>query len=93
MANCQIKSGWQKKFSEWMDFGHKDTIYKLKFGLVKHGRFFKFAKLSCYTVHSLENVIKVIWINGNCKKFPTLYAMRYQGVEVSDCEIFKHHDT
>ena len=22
----------QKKFGEWIDFDHKDTIYKLKFG-------------------------------------------------------------
>ena len=26
------KSSWQKKFGDWTDFGHKDTINKLKFG-------------------------------------------------------------
>ena len=25
-------------FSEWIDFGHKDTIYKLKFGWLKFGK-------------------------------------------------------
>ena len=25
-------------FSEWIDFGHKDTIYKLKFGWLKLGK-------------------------------------------------------
>ena len=25
------------KFGEWIDFGHKDTIYQLKFGWLKFG--------------------------------------------------------
>ena len=25
-------------FSEWIDFGHKDTIYKLKLGWLKFGK-------------------------------------------------------
>ena len=38
------------KFGEWIDFGHKDTIYQLKFGWLKFGepyrRLAKFTKLS-----------------------------------------------
>ena len=30
--NCLIKVIGKIKFGEWIDFGHKDTIYKLKFG-------------------------------------------------------------
>ena len=26
------------KFDKWIDFGHKDTIYKLKFGWLKFGK-------------------------------------------------------
>ena len=26
------------KFGEWIDFGHKDTIYQLKFGWLKFGK-------------------------------------------------------
>ena len=26
---------WQKMLSEWIEFSHKDTIYKLKFGWLK----------------------------------------------------------
>ena len=36
---------WQKMFSEWIDFSHKDTIYKI--WQVKHRGFAKFSKLSC----------------------------------------------
>ena len=27
-----------KKFGEWINFGHKDTIYKQKFGWLKFGK-------------------------------------------------------
>ena len=29
------------KFGEWIDFGHKDTIYQLKFGWLKFGESWK----------------------------------------------------
>ena len=29
---AKLKVVYEKKFGEWIDFGHKDTIYKLKFG-------------------------------------------------------------
>ena len=32
---AQLKVIGKKKFGEWIDFGHKDTIYKLKFGWLK----------------------------------------------------------
>ena len=34
---AELKVVGKKKFSEWMDFGHKDIIYKLKFGWLKFG--------------------------------------------------------
>ena len=47
ITELKVRS-WGKKLANWIDFDHKDTIYKLKFGwlkfLVKHGRF---AKLFC----------------------------------------------
>ena len=55
---AELKVIGEMKFGEWIDFGHKDTIYKLKM-LVKVGRTtddspnlpnFPTAKHSCYTV-------------------------------------------
>ena len=32
---AELKIIGKIKFGEWIDFGHKDTIYKLKFSLLK----------------------------------------------------------
>ena len=49
----ELKVIGEIKFGEWIDFGHKDTIYQLKFGWLKFGESRttrKFAKLSrCQT--------------------------------------------
>ena len=34
---AELKVIGKIKFGEWMDFGHKDTIYQLKFGWLKFG--------------------------------------------------------
>ena len=34
---AELKVIGKIKFGEWIDFGHKDTIYQLKFGLLKFG--------------------------------------------------------
>ena len=45
------------KIGKWIDFGHKDTIYKLKVGagqsLENHRRLIKFTKLSQYQTFML----------------------------------------
>ena len=49
------------KFGEWIDFGHKDTIYQLKFGWLKFGesrRLAKFAKLSRRQTFPLYGMLK-----------------------------------
>ena len=33
----ELKVIGEIKFGEWIDFGHKDTIYQLKFGWLKFG--------------------------------------------------------
>ena len=35
---AKIKIIGEIMFSKWIDFGHKDTIYKLKFGWLKFGK-------------------------------------------------------
>ena len=35
---AKFKVFGEKKFSEWIDFRHKDTIYRLKFGWLKFGK-------------------------------------------------------
>ena len=35
---AELKVIGKIKFGEWIDFGHKDTIYKLKFGWLKFGK-------------------------------------------------------
>ena len=35
---AELKVIGEMMFSEWIDFGHKDTIYKLKFGWLKFGK-------------------------------------------------------
>ena len=34
---AELKVIGEIKFGEWIDFGHKDTIYQLKFGWLKFG--------------------------------------------------------
>ena len=34
---AELKVIGQIKFGQWIDFGHKDTIYQLKFGWLKFG--------------------------------------------------------
>ena len=46
---AELKVIGEIKFGEWIDFGHKDTIYQLKFSWLKFGESqttCKFAKLS-----------------------------------------------
>ena len=35
---AELKVVGEKKFVEWIDFGHTDAIYKLKFGWLKFGK-------------------------------------------------------
>ena len=35
---AELKVVGEKKFGEWIDFGHTDAIYKLKFGWLKFGK-------------------------------------------------------
>ena len=35
---AKLKVTGEIKFGEWIDFGHKDTIDKLKFGCLKFGK-------------------------------------------------------
>ena len=57
---AELKVICEIRFSEWIDFGHKDTIYRLKFGL-KFGKSqatrlnFPAAKHSCCVVISTYN--------------------------------------
>jgi len=35
---AELKKVGQKRFGKWIDFGHKDTNYELKFGWLKFGK-------------------------------------------------------
>ena len=44
ITELKVRS-WAKKLANWIDFDHKDTIYKLKFGWLK----FSEARTICQT--------------------------------------------
>ena len=42
------------KFGEWIDFGHKDTIYQLKFeSLANHGRLAKLSRRQTFPLYGI----------------------------------------
>ena len=56
---AELKVIGEIKYGEWIDFGHKDTIYQLKFGWYKFGKSrtarqirqtFLSPNIPCYTV-------------------------------------------
>ena len=58
---AELKVVGEKKFGKWIDFSHKDTIYKLNFGwssLTNHQSFTKFANLSRYQTFLLCYIVK-----------------------------------
>ena len=67
-TRCRISSYFEqveKKFGEWINFGHKDTIYKLKFGWLQLAEDspnlsnLPAAKNSCYAVASFSKIFNL----------------------------------